>query len=71
MRFAAAHGLFEFKDGLIGLAAEPMEALVQESLHAFGDVILIEEVTREWCGGLMTSERFSTCSLIEYSRAIG
>ena len=41
--FAAAHRLFEFEDGLIGFATEPLKALAQEGFHAFGDVVLVEE----------------------------
>ena len=49
MRFAPAHGLFEFENGLIGLSAQTPKALVEQRLHAFRDVVLFEKRARG-CG---------------------
>jgi hypothetical protein len=46
MGLAAAHRLFEFEDSLIGFAAQPLKALAQKGFHAFGDVVLVEELMR-------------------------
>ena len=44
MRFAAAHGLFQVKNGLRGHPCEPGDALGDEVLHALGDFGLLEKL---------------------------
>ena len=46
MRFSASHGLFELENSLIGLPSQAPQTLVEQGLHAFGDVVLAEKFAR-------------------------
>jgi hypothetical protein len=52
MGFAATHRLFEFKYSLIRRASETFKSLAEKGLHAFGDVILVEELVGVPGGGV-------------------
>ncbi len=43
VRLTATHCLGQLEDGLFGFAREPTKRLRQQSFHALGDVVFLEE----------------------------